>query len=163
MRIIRTVTVVALAALLLATVVAPAVANRLAGSPVGGAPFSAEMDGFQEVDAAGNPGQGDLDASGLAVATINLGRGVACYELTHDVEPAPFGFHIHVGEAGVNGPIVVNFFTDPAGVVPADGCVDIDRDLAQAILRNPEGYYFNLHNAEFPGGAIRGQLSKSSR
>ncbi len=29
--------------------------------------------------------------------------------------------------------------------------------LAQ-IEANPSGYYVNLHNARFPGGAIRGQL-----
>jgi hypothetical protein len=164
MRTIRYVTVLTVVGLLSAMALTPALANRLAGSPSGGAPFSAELDGFQEIDpVTGQPGAGDLEASGFARATINPGQGVACYELEHDVEPDPFGFHIHVGEAGENGPIVVNFFTDPAGVVPDSGCVDIDRDLARDILRNPEGYYFNLHNAPFPAGAIRGQLSASSR
>jgi hypothetical protein len=30
--------------------------------------------------------------------------------------------------------------------------------LFAEILANPPGYYFNIHNADFPGGAIRGQL-----
>jgi hypothetical protein len=73
-------------------------------------------------------------------------------------------FHIHDADAGVNGPIVVNFFTGvPGDAVPLAGCVAIDRALAKDILANPEGYYFNLHNVPFPGGAVRGQLSASSR
>lgn len=120
--------------------------------------LTAELDGQQEIDADGQPGAGDLEASGSAVITIDAEQGEACYELTHDVDPDPFGWHIHVGEAGVNGDIVVNFFTDPAGVVPLEGCTAIDSDLANEILANPAGYYVNLHNEPFPDGAIRGQL-----
>lgn len=163
MRITRLVTVGAVAGLSFAAFVGTADAQRLAETPVGGAPFAATLEGEQEVGPGGELGVGDLDATGFAVATINPGQGVACYELDHDLEPAPFGFHIHDGDAGTNGPIVVNFFTDPDGVVPAQGCVDIDRDLATEILSNPEGFYFNAHNAPFPGGAIRGQLSASVR
>lgn len=164
MRVVRTMIVLAATGGLLVTLGGPAAAGRLAGSPVGGAPFSAALDGQQEIDpGTGEPGAGDLAASGVAVATINPGRQIACYELDHDLSPEPFGFHIHVGEAGENGPVVVNFFTDPGAVVPSAGCVDIDRELAKDILRNPEGYYFNVHNEPFPAGAIRGQLSASSR
>ncbi len=30
---------------------------------------------------------------------------------------------------------------------------------AADIATHPEDYYVNVHNAEFPGGAVRGQLS----
>jgi hypothetical protein len=30
--------------------------------------------------------------------------------------------------------------------------------LAQQIIDNPAGYYFNVHTALNPGGAVRGQL-----
>lgn len=165
MRTVRIVTVLAMTGLLLATIVGPATARRLPDSATGGAPLSAHLDGQQEVDPeTGQLGAGDLDASGFATATINPGQGTACYQLTHDLEDdLPHAFHIHVGEAGTNGPVVVDFFTDPDSVVPDTGCVDIDRGLATEILRNPEGYYFNLHNQEFPAGAIRGQLDRTSR
>jgi hypothetical protein len=32
--------------------------------------------------------------------------------------------------------------------------------LAKNILKNPSFHYVNVHNAEFPNGALRGQLSK---
>jgi hypothetical protein len=51
----------------------------------------------------------------------------------------------------VPGPIVVSF----AGQLTGSGLSD--PDLAN-VLANPTGFYVNVHNAQFPGGAIRGQL-----
>jgi hypothetical protein len=62
--------------------------------------------------------------------------------------------HIHVGEAGVAGPPVVNL----GGAL--DGCVSASADTIKAIRQNPEGYYLNLHTALNPGGEVRGQLEK---
>jgi hypothetical protein len=36
----------------------------------------------------------------------------------------------------------------------------VERALAKKILKNPELCYVNVHNAEFPSGVLRGQLSK---
>jgi hypothetical protein len=41
-----------------------------------------------------------------------------------------------------------------------DGCVDVDRDLLNAIRKRPEQYYVNVHTREFPEGAVRGQLER---
>jgi hypothetical protein len=65
----------------------------------------------------------------------------------------------------VNGNVVVPFF---AGALPASvngfagSVTGVDPMLVRAINRNPRGYYTNLHNADFPGGAIRGQLFRVS-
>lgn len=119
----------------------------------GGRPLAATLTGAAEV-----PGPGDPDGSGEAHLTLNQGRGLICFQLNvADIAPATAA-HIHAGAAGVAGPVVVGL-TPPTGG-SSSGCVSADPDLIKAIRQNPEEYYVNVHNAQFPPGAIRGQLSK---
>lgn len=123
----------------------------------GGRPLSAELTGAAEV--AG----GDPDGSGSANLTLNSGLEQICFDLSWENIALPTRAHIHRAPAGVNGPIVVTFFDTviPTPIpVTNSGCVDVPRDLVKEIRQNPEGFYVNIHNADFPGGAIRGQLSK---
>ncbi len=84
-----------------------------------------------------------------------------------DLNPgAPRAAHIHRGVEGENGPVVANL------AFPTDGqaadCLSEDEDgkfteaagpgIVQDILANPGEYYFNVHNSEYPAGAVRGQL-----
>ena len=65
--------------------------------------------------------------------------------------------HIHVGGPDVAGPVVLGLTPPTDG--RSTGCAqDVDPMLIRELLRNPRGYYVNVHNAEYPGGAIRGQL-----
>jgi hypothetical protein len=32
--------------------------------------------------------------------------------------------------------------------------------IVQRILNNPDSFYVNVHNPEYPAGAVRGQLSR---
>jgi len=34
----------------------------------------------------------------------------------------------------------------------------VDPALIKQIRDEPKGFYLNIHTAEFPGGAVRGQL-----
>jgi hypothetical protein len=122
-------------------------------SAAGGRPLSATLTGATEV-----PGPGDPDGSGHAWIRVNPGLGQVCYELhVTGIEPAT-GAHIHVGEAGVAGPVVVPLMAPTDGM--SSGCAEVSRELAKAIIQDPSGYYVNVHNAVYPAGAVRGQLSK---
>ncbi len=126
----------------------------LAGTAVarGGAPRVATLTGAAEVS------PGDPDGSGTAEIILNVGQRMVCWTLTvQDIAPA-FAAHIHAAPAGVNGPVVVPLSPPTSG--SSNGCAEnVDPDLIQAIIDFPQNYYVNVHNADFPPGALRGQLS----
>lgn len=131
-------------------------ATLMIASPVfaedGGRKLEASLTGAAEV-----PGPGDPDGSGSAVITVNHGLAQVCWELSvTGIAPATAA-HVHVGPAGVAGPVVVPLSPPTSGT--SSGCASVNPDLAKAILKNPEAYYVNVHNADFPAGAIRGQLA----
>ena len=108
--------------------------------------------------AAEVPGPGDPDGTGEFVARINPGQGQLCYELDVDDVDDITGAHIHLGGRDEAGPVVVALETPDDD--DSQGCLAVDREVAMAMIRNPEGYYVNVHNTEYPAGAVRGQLTK---
>src|SRR5688572_4399405 len=119
----------------------------------GGVEVSTTLTGAAEV-----PGPGDPDGSGTARITLNVGQGEVCVDLqVSNIVPATAA-HIHIGGPTVAGDVVVTLPPPTTGT--ATDCVSADRELLQEIVRNPLGYYVNVHNADFPGGAIRGQLTR---
>ncbi len=149
-RLFATLLLVATVALAIA---GPASAAKLGGADQGGRQLTTTLTGEQEV-----PVQGDLDGIGFATVTVNPGQGVLCYELSvSGIAPATAA-HIHEAPVGMVGPVVVGLQPPTDG--SSSGCVEVGRTLAKDILKNPADFYVNVHNAEFPGGALRGQLSK---
>ena len=120
----------------------------------GGRNFTTTLTGAAEV-----PGPVDPDGSGAVTITLNHGQGEVCFDLTvSGIAPATAA-HIHVGPVGVAGPVVVGL-TAPTGG-SSSGCISgVNQDLIKAIIQHPEEYYVNVHNADYPSGALRGQLSK---
>ena len=117
----------------------------------GGYPLSTTLTGAAEV-----PGPGDPDGSGTADLRLNPGQEEICFDLTATgIEPAT-GAHIHIGDATSAGPVVVPLTPPTDGT--SSGCVYAPRELILQIIHNPENYYVNVHNAEYPAGALRGQL-----
>jgi hypothetical protein len=144
----RAVLSLVLLALILAAFALPAAAND-----PGGRPFYVEMTGAAEA-----PGPGDPDGSGIATFTLNQGQGVICYTLeVENIDPATAA-HIHRAPAGSPGPVVVPLAAPTPG--SSSGCVEVDPALIKEIRQNPEAFYVNVHNAVYPGGAVRGQLGK---
>lgn len=119
----------------------------------GGRPLTATLTGPAEV-----PGPGDTDGTGTGKITLNHGQGQICYELTVSNIATANAAHIHIGGLEVAGPVVVGL--DPPADGSSEGCVNLDKDKIAAIIKDPGNYYINVHNAEFPDGAVRGQLSK---
>jgi hypothetical protein len=120
----------------------------------GGRPLSApDLQGENEAPVLGDP-----DGSGSFSATFNPGTGEVCYsfEVT-GVEPLAAA-HIHRAPVGVAGPVVIP--TPPTSATGGSGCVVADRALVLEIIQDPGAFYFNVHNAPFPGGALRDQLTK---
>jgi hypothetical protein len=121
----------------------------------GGRPFTTTLAGPSEVP------PGDPDATGTATVWVNPGTGTVCYDWSVSNVATPiFAAHIHHGVAGVAGPVVVPL--PPTGPSSGMGCTTgVSRSLALDIVRHPSDYYVNTHNAEFPTGAARGQLSRT--
>jgi hypothetical protein len=112
--------------------------------------------------AAEAPGPGDPDGTGTVTLRLNQGRHRVCFKFTYQNIDPPTAGHIHVAAVGQPGPVVVPLFVPPAGP-PADnkGCVNgVSKALIKNIRRHPGNYYTNIHNATYPDGAIRGQLTR---
>jgi len=109
----------------------------------------------------GEQPSGDPVGTGTATFRLRAGQGQVCYQLSVQNLPAAVAAHIHKGDAGVAGPVVVPLAT-PNGQGDSRGCVAVARTLVAAILSDPGSYYANVHTAEFPSGAVRGQLAGTS-
>lgn len=122
----------------------------------GGRPLKAEMTGLQEF-----PGPGDADGTGTARLTLNQGQREICFRISVENITLPaIAAHIHPGAAGTANPPIVGL-TAPGADGMASGCVEgVDRALIKDIRQHPSEYYVNVHTTDFPGGAIRAQLSK---
>jgi hypothetical protein len=118
----------------------------------------AKMDGKQEVPA------GDPDGTGTAVLTVKSNQ--VCYDIRPKKAGITFGAgHIHLGPKGKAGGVVIPLFTTPKKVTGGKlvGCGPKTvkaADIAK-LKAKPGNYYVNIHNAKYPGGAIRGQLTST--
>jgi hypothetical protein len=121
----------------------------------GGRAFAVALTGDVE-----NPA-GDPVSTGSAAFHLRAGQGQVCYQIAAKNLPAAVAAHIHRGAAGVAGPVVIPL-TTPNAAGNSSGCAAVARTLVRAIIADPASYYVNVHTAEFPAGAIRGQLTGTS-
>lgn len=132
---------------------APAPTEATAPAPA--VVFTAVLNGSEEV-----PGPGLADGRGGAELTF--GGGQVCYVLNVAMGDAPTATHIHQAAKGAAGDVVVDLkpaFQLGEATHDATGCAKPDQAVLDSIVANPAGFYVNVHSAEFPGGAVRGQLA----
>lgn len=115
---------------------------------------------IMNVSAVLSPGALASTASGYVYGTYNmlnnqLDLTVVYQGLTSNITNA----HIHVGAAGTNGGVIVQFAGWPAnstsGTFTYSGAGLPAANLSAFLAGNT---YVNIHSTNFPGGEIRGQL-----
>jgi hypothetical protein len=137
--------------------------------------FSALLSPSNEVPAVGNAENSGRGAVQVSLTTTTSGGAITAATASFHVQLFDYpagtrvqGAHIHTGGAGVNGPIRVDTgLTAGSPLVLTDGTatmdvvgINVDPAVAQAIIDNPEAWYFNVHSPLNPGGFSRGQLSR---
>lgn len=146
--------------------------------------FTADLSGDQEVPPV------VTDAFGSATLTVDdvaetldfslFVTGLSLDDLLDSLVASPLGpVHIHDGDVGVNGPVVVPFtFGGPAYQDTADGFSLTVTDLAFSAAAGisgtalsfddflaeltAEGLYINIHTDAVASGELRGQLAPSA-
>ena len=112
--------------------------------------YKATLTGAQEV-----PTNSSL-ASGTFNGTLNTDTKVLTYTLTY-TGMTPISWHLHKGAVGVSGPVEINLGS-ASFASPFSGSATLtaqqETDLNAGLL------YANFHSTIFPGGEIRGQVTR---
>ena len=104
------------------------------------------------------PGPGDEDAEGTAIVYLRSDSDEVCVDISvQNITLPATAAHIHQAPAEQAGDPVVPL-TAPGEDGLSSTCATVEATLMQDILNNPENFYVNVHNADFPAGAARGQL-----
>lgn len=120
--------------------------------------FRAKLSGDEEVQEQGGPKVGD--DNGSATVWVRVTGKEVTFALSWKGIQAPTAAHFHLGKAGQNGDVKVPLFASklPNGVNAVTGTLNADAAVVDQLVNDPDGFYANVHTAEFPGGAVRGQL-----
>lgn len=114
----------------------------------GGPTFTATLSGANEVPPV------TTSATGTVTATLD-GTALSLSGSFSGLSGNPTAAHIHSGDAGSNGPVIVALNVD-------GGTLGLTHTLtAEQVTALTEGrVYVNVHTAANAGGEIRGQLNK---
>ena len=108
------------------------------------------------------PTPGDTD--GYGAADFRLKGNKVCFRIIASGIAPVVAAHIHKAPKGQAGDVEVELFSAKGKnqTLPPriSGCAKTTTTIVKAIAKKPGNYYVNVHNADFPGGALRGQLTK---
>lgn len=125
------------------------VTATFAGAASAQSVFSAVLDGAQE-----NPPTASVN-TGSGTFILNPFTNVLSYDITiTGLTGGITGAHIHTGNVGANGGILVNLSGGPLNFV---GSATLT--AGQVTTLKASGLYVNIHSATFPGGEVRGQIT----
>lgn len=105
------------------------------------------------------PGPADSDGTGGVFVSLGRHTGTLCYFAdTANISTPLTVAHLHRGLRGQAGEVVVDLplpaVTDP----DFSHCLTVGSELVRDIAKQRDAYYIDVHNQEFPDGAIRAQL-----
>lgn len=104
---------------------------------------------------AAETGGGDPDGIGGFKAEADDESGDFCFTLWAEKTEKPTMAHVHEGAAGSDGKPVATLEVTGKD---SDSCIAMEPELLKKILAAPKDYYVNVHTADFPKGAVRGQI-----
>jgi len=110
---------------------------------------------------AGVAGGMGTKTAGYAKGTfaVNSVTDTICYRITDHGLGVVQAAHIHAGKKGIDGGVVVTLNVKSFNAMSmSPTCVKVTNAVAKSILKFPTLYYFNVHTAAFPNGAVRAQL-----
>ncbi len=116
--------------------------------------LTTDLSGESEV-----PGPGDEDGEGTAILQVDYAAQRVCYELSVEGISEASGAHLHRGAVDQAGPVVGTLQAPVGG--SSIGCLD-QSDLKTTLVELGDesgSFYVNVHNGDFPDGAVRGQLA----
>lgn len=122
--------------------------------------FATSLNGANEVPVADGP-SGDRDGS--AVAFLGTDGDEVSFAIEYHGIAAPIAGDVHQGAKGVGGDVRIPLFAvrQPDGRTSVTGTVRVkDPQVLDDLKANPGDFYVDLRTAEFPGGAVRGQIHK---
>jgi hypothetical protein len=154
-------TAAGLAASVIPAVAADSHAASGSGSGSGGTILATSLRGANEVPVQGGPAVGDKD--GAALEFIKVKGDKVSVAVTWRGIGTPTRLHIHQGAKATNGGVKIDFgkLLGRARHHSVVGTVKVkDTALLEQLENDPGSFYANLHTAQFPGGAVRGQLHK---
>ncbi len=127
------------------------------GGEPGGADGTVTIANIELMASAEVPGPGDDNGDGFANVFLETAKGEICYDITVNGIGEAKAAHIHEGSKNVAGDVVLKLEPPAEGSINA--CVPDQAELITKIQAEPDNFYVNVHSAEFPDGALRGQLS----